>query len=188
MNFFSKNWRHPYMASALTALMLTATASHAETKSIEGQKIDIQESETTNEGVSEMTKPTELTANQAAVKQAIDDLIQTATSFDVETLERVYHDDLKVIMYDISGELNMADKAAFKSLFQSKRDAGDPPMDTWAEFHLIEATENTGHVLLSRKNNLAGHDQILILSIDLIHEDGRWQVTREVIFLRPEES
>lgn len=131
---------------------------------------------------------TDLTKDQAAVKQVIDELIQTATSFDVETLERIYHDDMKVIMYDISGELNLADKATFKGLFQSKRDAGDPPMNTWAEYHLIEATENTGHVLLSRKNNLAGHNQILVLSIDLVHEEGRWQVMREVIFLRPEEA
>ena len=42
------------------------------------------------------------------------------------------------------------------------------------------------HVIISRKNNLSGRDQILLLSIDLIFEDNRWQVIREVIFLRPD--
>ena len=50
------------------------------------------------------------------VKQVIDDLIQTATSYDVDTLERIYHDDLKVIMVDTQDNVNTADKAAFKGV------------------------------------------------------------------------
>lgn len=122
------------------------------------------------------------------VKQAIDDLIQTATSYDVDTLERIYHDDLQVIMVDTQDNVNTADKAAFKGLFATKREAGDPPMNTWANFHRIDVDGDNAHVLLSRKNDLSGQNMILILSIDLVHQDGRWQVTREVIFLRPEDA
>ncbi len=39
---------------------------------------------------------------------------------------------------------------------------------------------------MTRKVNLTGEENILILSIDLVHLDGRWQVTREVIFSRPD--
>lgn len=120
------------------------------------------------------------------VKQVIDDLIQTATSFDVEKLDQIYHENLEVIMVDTSDNVNTADKAAFKDIFKSKRDAGDPPMNTWAKFHRIDVNGNTANVLLSRKNDLNGQNMILFLSIDLVHEDGRWQVSREVIFLRPE--
>jgi ketosteroid isomerase-like protein len=133
-----------------------------------------------------MTVPTEtLSTYQAAVKQTIDDLIQTATTYDIEELDRIYHDDLQVVMLDISGELNQANKEGFKALFQSKKDAGDPPMNTWAEFHHVQADEQNAHVLLSRKNNLSGVEKTLVLSIDLVFEAGRWQVIREVIFLRP---
>jgi hypothetical protein len=128
----------------------------------------------------------DLSPKQAEVKQAIDDLIQTATTYDVSELDRIYHDDMKIFMLDVSGELNLANKDDFKGIFKSKRDAGDPPMNTWAEFHSIEADDKTGHVLLSRKNNLGGHDQILTLSIDLEFHDSHWQVMREVIFLRPD--
>lgn len=121
-----------------------------------------------------------------AVRQAIDDLIQTATTYDVETLDRIYHDTLHVVMIDHEHNVNIANKEAFKGLFASKRDAGDPPMNTWAEFHRIEAEGSNAHVLLSRKNDLSGTNMDLTLSIDLILEDGRWQVTREVIFLVPE--
>ncbi len=124
----------------------------------------------------------------ATVKAAVDELIQTATSYDVNVLERIYHDDLQVIMVDTDDNVNTADKAAFKGLFTSKKEAGDPPMNTWANFHRIDVNGDKAHVLLSRKNDLSGTNMILLLSIDLILEDDRWQVLREVIFLRPEQA
>lgn len=122
------------------------------------------------------------------VRRAMDELIQTATSYDVEVLERIYHDDLKVLMIDAEHNVNTADKAAFTSMFASRRDAGDPPMNTWAKFHRIEVDGPNAHVLLSRKNDLGGQNMDLLLSIDLVEEDSRWQVKREVISLRPEAS
>lgn len=120
------------------------------------------------------------------VRQAIDDLIQTATNYDLDVLDRIYHEGLQVIMVDTFDNVNTADKSAFKNLFESKRNAGDPPMNTWAKYHHVDVNGNAAHVLLSRKNDLSGQNMILFLSIDLVQEDGRWQVTREVIFLRPE--
>lgn len=126
------------------------------------------------------------TKRDADVRQAIDDLIQTATTYDVETLDRIYHDELHVVMIDHEHNLNTADKEAFKGLFASKRDAGDPPMNTWAKFHSIDVDGDTAHVLLSRKNDLSGVNMDLTLSIDLVFQSERWQVLREVIFLKPE--
>ncbi|WP_298922242.1 nuclear transport factor 2 family protein [uncultured Roseobacter sp.] len=119
------------------------------------------------------------------VRNAIDDLIQTATTYDVDTLDRIYHNNLHVVMIDTDHNLNTANKDTFKGLFAAKRDAGDPPMNTWAKYHSIDVRGDTAHVLLSRKNDLSGVDMDLTLSIDLVHDDGRWQVKREVIFLRP---
>ncbi|WP_299957682.1 nuclear transport factor 2 family protein [uncultured Roseobacter sp.] len=126
------------------------------------------------------------TPRDAQVRQTIDDLIQTATTYDVAALDQIYHDSLHVMMIDQNHTLNTTDKDAFKALFASKRDAGDPPMNTWAKFHNITVDGDTAHVLLSRKNDLSGVNMDLTLSIDLIFEDDRWQVTREVIVLRPE--
>ena len=74
------------------------------------------------------------------VRLAIDELIQAATSYDVEVLDRIYHDDLEVIMLDTDDNLNTVGKGAFKSLFESKRDAGDPPMNTWASITVLTST------------------------------------------------
>lgn len=122
----------------------------------------------------------------AEVKQAIDDLIKTATSYDTDVLDRIYHDDLEVVMVDHEDNVNRANKAAFIDLFNSKKAAGDPPMNTWAKFHAIDVNDDNAHVLLSRKNDLSGTDMLLTLSIDLVRSDDQWQIKREVISLRPE--
>jgi len=123
---------------------------------------------------------------QAEVRQVIDNLIQTATNYDIDVLDEIYHDDMTILMVDPEENVNTAVKQTFIDIFRSKRDAGDPPMNTWAKYHHISVTGDNAHVLLSRKNNLNGHDMYLTLSIDLSHLDGRWQVVREVIFLKPD--
>lgn len=119
-----------------------------------------------------------------AIKAAVDELIAAGTSFDVQALDRIYHDDMRVVMIDMDGNLNEANKAAFKGLFEAKKAEGAAPLNTWAQYNSVTAEDEVGHVMITRKVNLMGQDQILILSVDLIFEDGRWQVTREVIFAR----
>lgn len=126
--------------------------------------------------------------NLEAVKQAIQALIQAGTTFDVDALDRIYHDNLQVITIDLEDNVSIADKVAFKSLFETKRKDGSMPLSTWAKFDHVEVKEKRAHVLISRKVNLVNQDQYLVLSIDLVWEDNRWQVTREVIFARPDES
>ena len=116
----------------------------------------------------------------ADVKAAIDGLIHSASTFDFSVLERIYHDDMKIFMMGPEGSVNQSDKAGFiKHVTDKTNETGTP--DTWSKFHLVEADERNGHVVISRKVNLTGEMQIVTLSIDLIFEDGRWQITREVI-------
>ncbi len=61
-----------------------------------------------------------------AVKSAIEELIRAGTTFDLDALETVYHDDLQVLMVDDQGKTNVMDKAITKALFQSKRDNNEP--------------------------------------------------------------
>lgn len=169
----------PRLKHILPAVLLATSA-------VWGSNYAVAQNLQPHKQVRTISMTTEVTQTQE-VKQLINDLIQTATNYDVEALDRIYHDKMQVIMIDTADNLNTADKTAFQNLFASKSAAGDPPMNTWAKFHRIDVDGNTAHVLLSRKNDLSGQNMDLILSIDLIHEDDRWQVTREVIFLRPED-
>lgn len=119
--------------------------------------------------------------SESGLKETIEELIKAGTSFDVAALERIYHEDLQVIM--IHGNQKMiSDKASFKTLFQTKLENGEAPLNTWRDFHHIEVNNTAGHIILSRKVNLMGEEQQLLLSIDLVWEANLWQVTREVIF------
>ena len=135
-----------------------------------------------------MTQTTERwkeNTNAIAVRETIERLIEHGSHFHVDDLERIYHKDLKVIMIDERGDVTVADRAENMALFRSKRDSGVDPLSTWAEFNYVEAGETTGHVLVTRKMKLGDRPEKLVLSIDLVRENDRWQVIREVVFVRP---
>ncbi|WP_303318409.1 hypothetical protein Q4Q34_10070 [Flavivirga abyssicola] len=121
--------------------------------------------------------------SEIGLKQAIESLIEAGTSFDTDKLELIYHKNLQVIMINVEGQKTISDKESFKNLFDTKRKNGDPPLNTWAKFNHLEVNDNFGHVIVTRKVNLTGEESTIILSIDLVWEANRWQVTREVIFM-----
>ncbi|QFT55897.1 hypothetical protein [Microbulbifer sp. THAF38] len=119
------------------------------------------------------------------IEAFIDYLVQAGVHYRVDELESVYHRDMQVYMLDESDQLTVADKTAFIDLFKQKRDAGELPLNGWTKIHHVAANNNSALVIFSRRNNLSGQERKLRLGIDLIYEDGRWQVIREIIFLEP---
>ena len=129
-----------------------------------------------------MTQPAH---TEEQVKAAIDELIEKATSYDIESLDRIYHDDLHIVMIDHEDNVNISNKAQFKEMFAKRKEAGNAQMNTWVKYHHIHIRGNDAMVALSRINDLNGTEMKLACSIDLVFESGRWQVLREEIFLRP---
>lgn len=115
------------------------------------------------------------------VRVALDELIHSASNFDFTILELIYHDEMSIYLIDGNLDLHRMDKAGFiEQVIQGTESAETP--NIWAKFHLVEADDTNGHVIISRKVNLTGKEQIVTLSIDLVYEDDRWQIIREVIF------
>ena len=117
----------------------------------------------------------------AQVKAQVEQLIESASNLKFDILHTLYHDDMNIYMFDGENTLHVSDKAGFIAHVTATQQASEKP-STWAQFHLVEADAARGHVLISRKVNLTGELQIVTLSIDFTFEDGRWQITREVIF------
>lgn len=117
----------------------------------------------------------------AAVKTELDKLIKSATNADFDILDKMYHTGMSIYMFGPDKNLHVSDKPAFIEHVKKSADGAKPPSD-WAKYHLVEADEARGHVLISRKVDLTGTLQIVTLSIDFVFEDGRWQIIREVIF------
>ena len=92
---------------------------------------------------------------------------------------------MEIVFIAADGEAKIMDKPAFMQMMEDAVQGTDPEDHRWAKFHSVTASGNQGHVAISRKVPLGGDNMILNLSIDLVHEDDRWQVSREVIFSRP---
>ncbi len=125
--------------------------------------------------------------NEAGVRATIEQLIEAGTSSDLSELDNIYHADMNIIMLDHeSGEINRFNKPSFISMLENMMTDQNPIDNQWAKFHTTDVEENRGHVLITRKVPIGGQCKELTLSIDLIHESNRWQVTREIIHVRPD--
>lgn len=124
--------------------------------------------------------------SEKALKQAIENVIKVGTTFDIEQLEYIYHENVQVIMVGQNGLNGILDKQSIKAMFQAKKDNGDSPLNDSVEFNLIQANGDSGHVIVTRKVNLTGVEQRLVFSIDLIKKGDSWLVTREVVVAQPE--
>lgn len=123
--------------------------------------------------------------SKTGVRATIDALMEAGITSDLTGLDQIYHRDMRIVMIDPQGEASRFDKPAFMEMLQNSVSGTNPEDHRWAQYNSIEANGDKGHVAITRKVPLGGDRMILNLSIDLLFEDGRWQVVREVIFARP---
>lgn len=121
----------------------------------------------------------------AAIRETIEGLINAGTTSDLSALDQIYHGTMTTCMIDTDSNLIQHDKPGFIAMLKGMVANNDGKPNKWAEYNSISANGNHGHVLITRKIAMGDDDRILVLSIDLLFEDDRWQVTREVIFNRP---
>ena len=124
-------------------------------------------------------------AKVAAIRETIEGLINAGTTSDLSALDQIYHDTMTTYMIDTDSNLIQHDKPGFIAMLKGMVANNDGKPNKWAKYNSITADGDHGHVLITRKVAMGDDDRILVLSIDLLFEDDRWQVTREVIFNRP---
>lgn len=123
---------------------------------------------------------------EAALRSKIDALMTAGVSANLDALKKIYHDDLNIIYLSIDGQMMTFDKAECLALIEQTFEGKKPEEHMWAKIHLVTVTGDRGHVLISRKLPFGGAMMMIDLSIDLVFEDDRWQVIREVNFARPD--
>ncbi|MEP3778945.1 MAG: hypothetical protein ABJM43_13180 [Paracoccaceae bacterium] len=126
---------------------------------------------------------TEEHPNAAAVKETLDGLIHGVSGHSFEVLNDLYHRDMQTYVLLNDSTLMRNDKDGFMAFIKANMGAlkDDNP---WVKYHLVEADDTQGHIVISRKNDATGRYQLISLSIDFVFEDGRWQIIREVIMTR----
>jgi hypothetical protein len=121
----------------------------------------------------------------AEIRRVIERLIEYGSTYNVEELDRLYYPGMKVFAIEEGGEVSVFDKARNMELFRVKRAEGAEPLSRWAKFNYVEAAEDAGFVIVTRKMALRGRPEKFVLAIHLVHEDNRWQVTHETVFVQP---
>lgn len=123
--------------------------------------------------------------NTDEVRQTVERLIENGSQFNVEELDRIYHEDLTIVKINEMGAVTAIDKAENMALFCEKRDSGAEPLSTEAEFNYVNGGSDTGHAIVTRKMQLQSRLEKSVFSIHLVQEDGRWQVIQETAFVQP---
>jgi hypothetical protein len=121
--------------------------------------------------------------NAAVVKATLDELISGVSGHAYEVLERIYHRDMLTHFLPDPDTMMRNDKVGFiDHVKNAMTETPDP--DPYAKYHLVEADDTRGHILISRKNKVTSRRELITLSIYFVLEDGRWQIVREVIMSR----
>lgn len=121
-----------------------------------------------------------------AVRETMEHLIDRATNFDIEALELIYHDDFHTTLVMPDGKVITYNKKEFKDHFAKQAKEAKTQLNTWADWHDFHILGNSAVCVLTRQHSgMNGEEMRLLCNIELRLEDGRWQVIREAIFLRP---
>jgi ketosteroid isomerase-like protein len=121
-----------------------------------------------------------------AIRAAMDHLIDRATKFDVQALDSIYHSDFHTTLVMPDSTVVTYNKAEFTAHFAKQAEEGGAPLNTWADWHDFHVLGDSAVCVLSRKHSgMNGQEMLLLCNIEWRFEDGRWQVLREQIFLRP---
>ncbi len=120
------------------------------------------------------------------VKKTVENLIENGTSYNVEKLKDIYDDSLKIVKIDERGNVEVITKQETLDFFASKRAAGDEPLSKETLWNYVEANENKGHVIVTRRMQIKDRPEKSVFSLHLERKNGRWVVVRETAFVQPE--
>lgn len=130
--------------------------------------------------------PKTSSALEEEVKKTVENLIENGTSYNVEKLKDIYDDSLKIVKIDERGNVEVITKKETLDFFTSKRAAGDKPLSKETLWNYVEANENTGHVIVTRRMQIKDRPEKSVFSLHLERKNGRWVVIRETAFVQPE--
>lgn len=116
--------------------------------------------------------------NQELV-DAVKKLIKNATRYNIEALDDIYHDDLRIAKKESSQKVSVIDKDENIALFKSKKEAGDDPLSAESTFRYAHASGPVGHVAVERRMKLHDQEEHLLFNLVLRKVDDKWKVVSE---------
>lgn len=116
---------------------------------------------------------------QLELKKRVEELIDSGSHYKLANLEAMYSKDLKVVMVSPEGSVMAMDFDQVMAMFQTKKQNGEPPLDSSATFNYVEVDGDMGYVVVTRNMALMGTPQQIVFNITLSRVSGSWKVVRE---------
>lgn len=121
----------------------------------------------------------DLNHQQLELKQRVEELIDSGCNYKLDNLANIYSRELKVVMVSPEGNAMAMDYDQVMELFQTKKQNGDPPLDSSAVFNYFEVDGDLGYVVVTRNVALMGTPQEVVFNLTLSGVSGSWKVVRE---------
>lgn len=120
-----------------------------------------------------------LAALKAEVKTVVMELIEYDSNYNVEMLDRLYADTMRLIRVDGHGKISVLDRDQVLELVRSMLEVGSRPTDTEAEFNRIDVDGDLANVVVTRSMNLFGKPEKTVFTLSLGKRESCWQVLEE---------
>ncbi len=128
-----------------------------------------------------MTVQIDLSSDENEVKQTILNVIEHGSAYNVEKLNPLYSDSMKIIRVAQDGKTIVLTKKDVLQFLESRRSANVEPLSRDAQFNHIEAKNGMAHVVLTRTMKLFGNLEKSVYSICLAKKDTDWKVVKETV-------
>ena len=132
----------------------------------------------------DQNKMKEIPMNKIIIEQT-EKLIESGTSYDLEALDLIYSQELRIVRVDEKSNVMVIDKKDNMAFFRAKKEFGEAPLSRKTEFHYAEIKGDRGYVFLTRIMKLNERWEELKYHIEWKKEDGRWQVVHENVYAQP---
>lgn len=123
----------------------------------------------------------ELSPSEAAVKQTVMDIIQFGSIYDVESLDRIYSDNLQIVRVASDGKTSVLGKGEVLGFFRAMRSKSAEPLSTEAHFNHIEVGDDLAHAVVTRSMKLFGKQEKSVYSLCMAKKESGWKVVKETV-------
>lgn len=120
----------------------------------------------------------------AEIKNLTQKLIDNGTKYNLEFLDKVYHNDLKFVRVDKENNIQVLTKKDNMDFFTHLNNAGAEPLNNYAEFHYGDNDGENGFIVLTRKMKQMEEEQEFMFNIYWRKIDDEWKIVRETVFVR----
>lgn len=118
------------------------------------------------------------------IKNLTQELIDKGTNYDLDFLDKVYHESLKFIRIDEKNNIEVLTKKDNMDFFTHLKNSGASPLNNYVEFHYADNDGRNGFIVLTRKMKQLDREQEFLFTIYWQKIEEEWKIIRETVVIK----